>query len=624
MMAVDGLDWALTQTLVDAGRMPCVGQLLAAGASGRMTVTPPTGAASVWTSVATGVMADRHGVCHALVGRADGLTVSVPDRGAVRVPTLWDQASRAGRVTRVAGWPALLPAPTDAGASPDCRRVAAGFDDGSLAYADCWPMMPDAAWPTAARIEAQAAQIHPEEVLEEAVRPLLDGVPAPLQRRCVQPARHLFARWSSVQALGTGWLDATDDLFVALRFDGLPAWMAALHPLVGARLPEALAPGYAWLDMLIGRYMHLLGRSGHVVLVADRGLPAGGYRGSTGLFEGAATGGLLLAGPGVPADSLLRDPRAIDVFPTVLALLGLGAVDSLDGIDLLAPSTGSSGSATSPAAGVPPPQPDFERDDAAVAWLCAQGVAPVDTSSMRSSVLALAIEARLGWTAARAVRGALGEAVDELSALLASRPDHLGVRLALGQQLIAAGRATECVALLADAPAAAREGVWLDTFAALVAYAAEDWATAERHLLQLIQIGKAPFNAPAWLGWVRLALGDAAGALDWLERARAWPGETVRVYEGLGIAYLRLEEAPAAVEAFSRAIAAQPGLGRLHALRAAALEAAGDRSGAQTGRWRALALDPGLPGTLEALARTALDGLKCPAASETDTPRLRE
>ncbi len=52
--------------------------------------------------------------------------------------------------------------------------------------------------------------------------------------------------------------------------------------------------------------------------------------------------------------------------------------------------------------------------------------------------------------------------------------------------------------------------------------------------------------------------------------------------------------------------------------------AQGDLSGAQTGRWRALALDPRLSGILESLARTALDGLKRPASPETDAPRLWE
>lgn len=622
MLAVDGLDWALVQTLVDAGRMPCVGQLLAAGASGRMTVPPPQNAAAVWASVSTGVMADRHGVCHDLVARSDGLSLAPPDRLALAAPTLWEHAARAGWLTRVAGWPALLPAAPEVVANPENRMVAAGFDDGSLACADCWPMTPDAAWPAAGRLEAQAAQVHADDFTDDDVRSLLTGLPEPHQRQFAEPARHLLARWSSVQALGTGWINTTSDLLVALRFDGLPGWMAELLPWVGAKLPEALAPWYEWLDLFIGRYMHLLGRSGHFVLVTDRGLPAGGYRGAGGLFEGAASGGLLLAGPGIAPDSLLQDPRTIDVCPTVLALLGISerAGDGLDGRALLAPPDRSNDGTVPSSLASRPLRPELERDKAAIAWLQEQGVAPVDTSAIRKTVSALAVEAHWGWAAARAARGAHSEAIDALLTLLATQPDHPGVRLELGQHLIAAGRATECVNLLAEAPPAAREGIWLDTFEALIAYATKDWETAERHLLRLAQAGKAPFNAPAWLGWVRLAQDDLAGARAWLERAQVWPGERVRVFEGLGMALLRLGEAAEAVQAFGRAIAAQPGLGRLHALRATALDAAGDRSAAQAGRWRALALDPKLSDTLEALARTALGDFKRNALRDAEAP----
>lgn len=614
LLAFDGLDWTLLQALVDAGRMPCVTQLLTAGASGRLASTPPTAAAAVWASVATGVMADRHGLCHGLVARADGLTLAAAGRAALQARPLWDHAARAGWVTRVAGWPALLPVAADISANTDNRMVAAGFDDGSAALVDCWPLAPDVAWPASARTDVQAAQVHPDEVPDDAVQSLLGGVPEHLRAQAVNGARRLFARWATVQALGTGWLDAPGDVLLALRFDGLPGWMAELQGLVGANLPDALAPWYGWADLIVGRYMHLLGRSGHLVLVTDRGLPAGGYRGTRGLFDGGAMGGVLLSGPGVPPDSLLNHARSVDVCPTVLALLGLGIADAtdLDGHDLLGAPTGGRAELATAAASRGSHQPlrDPPRDDAAVAWLREQGVAPVDTSAMRASVAAVGVDARLGWAAARTARGANDEAIDELTALLQSSPDHLGVRLALGQNLIAVGRASECVALLADAPAVAREGVWLDTFTALVAHAAGDWETAERHLLRLCDEGRAPFNAPAWLGWARLAQGDAAGARSWLERGRAWPGEAVRVFEGLGIACVQLGEPDAAITAFTRAIAEQPAVGRLHALRAAALEAAGDMGGAQAARWRALELDPRLPGTLEALTRAALGGVE--------------
>ena len=265
------------------------------------------------------------------------------------------------------------------------------------------------------------------------------------------------------------------------------------------------------------------------------------------------------------------------------------------------------GGAATATAGERPTAPESLCDEEAVAWLLEQGLPRIDTETMRTLVSTVDVAARSGKAAAQAARGLLEEAIEELSDLLSRWPDHLGVRLALGRSLIAAGRTRACEALIAEAPAAAREGVWLHTFSALVAYAAEDWTTAEMHLQRLVDRGEAPFNAAAWLGWVRLAQDDPAGARAWFERSRTWPGEAVRVFEGLGVACLRLGEPTAAIEALAQAIASQPDNGRLHALRATALDAVGDRTGAQLARWRALALDPNLPDTLQSLSRAALD-----------------
>lgn len=611
LLAFDGLDWSLGQSMVDAGQMPCFAQLLGAGASGAISVPPPLCATSVWATMATGVMADRHGVCHDLEPRADGLTLAAIGTEALQAPSLWQQVEDAGLTAYVAGWPVCSPRQVSDEArllsKPRGCRVGAGFDIARNATVACWPLPPGLVWPTSHRCDVIDSLVHPSEVTDAAVHELLQASVERPEQGLQDAARELVARWSSMQALGLRWAVRTDWSLLALRFDGLPEWMQNLHPRVTSNLPTALAATYRWVDLIVGRYMHILGRSVHLIVVSHGGLPNGGYKGRASIYDNTASGGLIVAGPGVQPDSLLGDGSALDVCPTALGLLGLPCAIECDGRDLLAASTPIRSVRAAVATHSQPAGPRWvfdSQDGVALDWLHRNHLPAIDTAPMRAMVHSVQIETRVAWASARRAREQFDEAIAEWTAVLSEVPAHLPARLALGEALIAAGRAPECAALLDEVPTHSLRPPWKETFTAIIAHAAQDWPMAERYLGQLVEQGSAPINAPAWLGWARIMQGDWLGAKQWFLAARRWPGEAARVYEGFGIALFNLAEHSQAIVAFSRAIAHQPSAARLHAMRATALAASGAFEAAQTGWWRALELDPSLPNAVERLARS--------------------
>ena len=62
IFALDGADWDLLHELANDGRIPNLAALTSGGASTSLQTIQPTVSPMIWTTVATGLTPDRHGV----------------------------------------------------------------------------------------------------------------------------------------------------------------------------------------------------------------------------------------------------------------------------------------------------------------------------------------------------------------------------------------------------------------------------------------------------------------------------------------------------------------------------------------------------------------------------------
>jgi tetratricopeptide (TPR) repeat protein len=621
VLGVDGLDWTLLHRLVDAGQMPFVTQLMEAGASGPMRVPAPAGACAQWTTLATGTCADEHGVLDDLWVRADGIRSSRVGGAQRRRPTFWELAAAQGRRVRVAAWPAATGAAAGPlGALPEeaasrLQIVGEGFERAEHASEACWPMAPGCVEPSDLRALVDEARVHPDDLAVALAQPLVPAARPGEANALLRPARWQLARWSSVHNLGVHWASQGDDALMVLRLDGLPEWLNRLRRHAPEQPVEVgLAPWYRYLDLLLGRYMALLGRQAHLALLSNAGLPAALTGSGAGqLFHADGPGGLLLAGPGVPPDSLLESVNGLDVAPTLAALLNLTHRPAWPGRDLLARRSGPFeaqrqrySTLTGPALRLEDLIEPSQRDEAALAWLCAQGCPAPATAELERGSLPPRMKRLKAWAAVRRLRGDAEGAVAALQSVLQLLPQDLEARVTLCLLLLEAGRCSECEALARDLPPQVYQGIWADVVQALIGCAAQDWPRATPALLRLVAAGAAPLNAPAWLGWAELQQQHWGDAHTWFETALTWPGDAARVHEGLGLAWQGLGRLAEAEQAFSAAIAEQPDNARLHLLRAQARLAGGHHDHAESGCRRALTLDNAVPGGYALLARITL------------------
>src|SRR5262245_41908631 len=62
LVGLDGADWRVLQPRLDRGEMPNLGGLIQRGTSGPLRSIEPLISPPIWTSIATGVKPERHGI----------------------------------------------------------------------------------------------------------------------------------------------------------------------------------------------------------------------------------------------------------------------------------------------------------------------------------------------------------------------------------------------------------------------------------------------------------------------------------------------------------------------------------------------------------------------------------
>jgi len=110
LIGVDGADWNIIDPLIKAGRMPHLASLTARGTRTRLLTISPTLSPVIWTTIATGVKPERHGIVDfTAINHETGEAVPVTSN-LRRVPALWNRFSDAGRTVGFIWWWASFPA----------------------------------------------------------------------------------------------------------------------------------------------------------------------------------------------------------------------------------------------------------------------------------------------------------------------------------------------------------------------------------------------------------------------------------------------------------------------------------------------------------------------------------
>ncbi len=347
IVGVDAADWLVADPLLRAGRMPNLAALIRRGVRADFHTLTPMLSPLLWTSIATGVTPDRHGILDFLT--PDPRTGEmVPVSSALRrAPAFWNILSHFGVSQGIVAWLATWPAEPVSG-----HLVADRF--GFLAFAGKVAEGDQGmTWPPEYEEHARTLEVPATSLPVTFWKRFFDVPDSELEnlgRGGYQKGNFLenFALTVSTAltytAIGEDVQRTADPRVLAVYYEMIDAAGHLAMPYAPPRRPyiperdydryhRAMDGAYELQDELLGRLLAGADTANTVVVVlSDHGMKSGDARpaGSAEIEGGEAgrwhrdPGILVLAGPGIRRGAVLAgDANLLDIAPTLLAMLGL-------------------------------------------------------------------------------------------------------------------------------------------------------------------------------------------------------------------------------------------------------------------------------------------------------------
>ncbi len=341
-IGLDGLDWDWMDRLSAEGRIPHWSRLVAEGRSAKLSSFIPMLSPIVWTTMATGVGPDVHGILD--FEEIDGAGRKVPISGlSRRVPALWNIASAARVKVGVVGWWATHPAEVVDGFFVSDRASPISLPGENASGAS----YPPALEPLVRTVIAREASVRPGDL-----RSYLGIGDAEIANRLtsademkdpVFALARVLGSTRAHQKLARDFYDHQRPDFMTVYFEGTdeighvfaaytPPALACVPAADAAKFGQAAARYYAAIDAMLGQWMRRAREDGATLLVtSDHGFKWGDDRPcarsssgwSTAAFWHRPDGVFAAWGARVVPGRNREHPSVFDVAPTVLALLGV-------------------------------------------------------------------------------------------------------------------------------------------------------------------------------------------------------------------------------------------------------------------------------------------------------------
>lgn len=346
----DAADWKVMSPLMDAGEMPNLKRFVEQGVMGNLATIYPILSPMLWTSIATGKRAHKHGI--------HGFIEPDPRSGGVRPITnlgrktkaLWNILNQEGLQSNVISWwPSNPVEPINGVMVSDLYHKAKGNDP------DKWPMQPGMVHPKRLIEPLKEFRVHPKEIEAEQ---LLAFVPQAKKAFDAKDKRlhsvaKILAECSSVHGAATATMQLEPWDFMAVYFDAIdhfshgfmkyhPPQLAWVNDDDFDMYKDVVNSGYRFHDLMLGTYMELAGDDTTIIIVSDHGFHPDHLRPKdlpnepAGPAEEHRHFGMIAAmGPGIRKDELLFGATLLDITPTILALMGKPLGKDMDGRPLL-------------------------------------------------------------------------------------------------------------------------------------------------------------------------------------------------------------------------------------------------------------------------------------------------
>jgi len=361
VIGIDGADWKLIDALAAEGKMPNLSRLRAQGTSGPIkTLADIALSPVIWTSVATGKTADKHGVAWFMVDRPDGTRVPVRSYNR-KTKAIWNILAEHGRVPGVLGWWATYPAEeVDKGIIVSDGLGYHGFGSTARDGEDLQKTYPAALYDEVGAFVPAEQQVSHEfagrfiHLDAEAYR---DEMFDPSRSTTKNPENpiHLFQEYV---VTAQGYTSIAEELLSRERFDLFllyfeqvdsfshlfmkyaPPKLSWVEQEDFERYRDLVVEWYQYQDELLGRVLAQIDlETTAVFILSDHGFKSGERRIRSertvdirkAHLDHETDGIFLAVGPHIRQGAETADASVLDITPTLLHYLGFSVARDMDG-----------------------------------------------------------------------------------------------------------------------------------------------------------------------------------------------------------------------------------------------------------------------------------------------------
>lgn len=346
----DAADWMMIDPLVAKGAMPTFARLIRDGVRSDLGTLEPKLSPLLWTSIATGKTADKHGILNFVEPKPDGSGLRLASSTSRKCKALWNILSQSGLRTNVVGWYASHPAEPIHGSV-----VSNLICEGDPAQASApWPVPAGLTHPATLADAVAGCRVRSRDFEREALAEILPDLPpgmrddGRIRTLCSLMAVAASVERAASQRMRAGPWDCTMAFFETIDTVGHHFMQYRPPRMRHVKESEMRAFGgvmdrvYRWHDAALARMIDAAGPDVTVVLLSDHGFHSDRHRPVLADLPPErrmereaswhrATGVLVMSGPGVEAGQQPVTASILDVAPTALALLGLAAGADFDG-----------------------------------------------------------------------------------------------------------------------------------------------------------------------------------------------------------------------------------------------------------------------------------------------------
>lgn len=340
----DAADWRILRPLMDQGLMPAFSRLVSSGVQGKILSLRPILSPMLWTTVATGKLADKHGIYGFVEPKPDASGIRPVTSTSRRCKAIWNILSQKGLRSNVVGWFASYPAEPIRGVVVSDRYAAQiyrppaqrNYQDGVIQ-------------PPQLIADLNELVVNPWELNAEAILPFIPDA-AEIDQATDDRLRKLaklLAKTSTIHAAACRVMVEEPWDFMAVYYDGIDHFGHTFMPYHPPAMPEisprdaqiygkCVTGCYRFHDMMLDAMLQYAGPDTTVVLVSDHGFHSDAQRPSTDGYANPIAwhrpfGIVVVAGPGIKSGQDLYGATLADITPSILSLFGLPVGADMDG-----------------------------------------------------------------------------------------------------------------------------------------------------------------------------------------------------------------------------------------------------------------------------------------------------